>query len=201
MAREIDWERIESEYRAGLLSVREIAASQGITHGSINKRAKRDGWDRDLSAKIKAKADTLVSKALVSKAVSKEKADTDKRTVEINAQAIANIRIAHRKDIARTKNLAIKLIDELEELTMGRELFEQLGDLLRKPDDRNQDKLNDIYFKAISMSGRVDSIKKLSDTLKTLIALEREAYGLKTGDGGGDGRDIESGLDPFYGRY
>ena len=50
-----DWERIEADYRAGLLSVREIAASQGITHGAINKRAKRDGWERDLSAKIKAK--------------------------------------------------------------------------------------------------------------------------------------------------
>lgn len=65
-----DWERIEADYRAGLLSVREIAASQGITHGAINKRAKRDGWERDLAAKIRAKADALVSKREVSTLVS-----------------------------------------------------------------------------------------------------------------------------------
>lgn len=52
-----DWERIEADYRAGLLSVREIAASNGVSHVAIGKRAKRDGWERDLQAKIKAKAD------------------------------------------------------------------------------------------------------------------------------------------------
>lgn len=56
-----DWEAIERAYRAGLLSIREIASTQGITHGAINKRAKRDGWGRNLKAKIQAKADALVS--------------------------------------------------------------------------------------------------------------------------------------------
>lgn len=65
-----DWEAIESAYRAGLLSIREIASQHGITHGAINKRAKRDGWERDLSSKIKNKADSLVSKKEVSTQVS-----------------------------------------------------------------------------------------------------------------------------------
>ncbi|HEY4292069.1 GIY-YIG nuclease family protein [Luteibacter sp.] len=43
-----DWERIEADYRAGLLSVREIAAAQGVSHVAIGKRAKRDGWERSL---------------------------------------------------------------------------------------------------------------------------------------------------------
>jgi hypothetical protein len=30
----------------------------------------------------------------------------------------------------------------------------------------------------ISSVGRIDSMKKLSDTLKTLVGLEREAYGI-----------------------
>ena len=58
--KQIDWERIELEYRAGLLSVREIAASHGITHGAINKRSKRDGWEHDLTARIRAKADAVI---------------------------------------------------------------------------------------------------------------------------------------------
>jgi hypothetical protein len=43
-----DWERIELDYRAGVKTLRQIAAEHGITHGAINKRAKRDGWERDL---------------------------------------------------------------------------------------------------------------------------------------------------------
>jgi len=45
-----------------------------------------------------------------------------------------------------------------------------------EPDDKGYDKLNEIYHKVISMPGRVKSMKDLSDTLKTLIGLERQAY-------------------------
>lgn len=44
-----DWERIEMDYRAGIKTLRQIADENGITHGAVNKRAKRDGWERDLS--------------------------------------------------------------------------------------------------------------------------------------------------------
>lgn len=47
-----DWERIEADYRAGIKTLRQIADDHGITHGAINKRAKRDGWSRDLSARL-----------------------------------------------------------------------------------------------------------------------------------------------------
>jgi hypothetical protein len=173
-----DWERIEADYRAGLLSVREIAASQGITHGAINKRAKRDGWERDLSAKIKAKADALVSKREVSAQVSTERAATDKAIVEANAEVIANIRLAHRSDISKSRGLVMALLSELEHQTDHRDLYEKLGELMLSPDDNGRDKLFEAYQKAMSLGGRTSTMKALSDSLKTLIALEREAYGL-----------------------
>lgn len=173
-----DWERIEADYRAGVLSVREIAASQGITHGAINKRAKRDGWERDLSARIQAKADALVSKEAVSTAVSTERAATDKLIVEANAEAIARVRLSHRSDISRSRRLAMALLEELEVATGNIELFQELGDFLRGDDDKGDDKRNAVYQRVISSVGRIDSMKKLSDTLKTLVGLEREAYGI-----------------------
>ena len=57
-------------------------------------------------------------------------------------------------------------------------LLEMLGELMWSPDDKGNDKVNDLYMKIISMPGRVKSMKDLSDTLKTLIALERQAFGL-----------------------
>lgn len=77
-----DWEAIESAYRAGLMSIREIASQQGITHTAINKRAKKEGWERDLKAKIKAKADSLVSKREVSKQVSTKKMVSERQLIE-----------------------------------------------------------------------------------------------------------------------
>ena len=45
-----DWLRIETDYRAGIRTLRQIAAEHGITEGAIRKRARRDEWERDLRA-------------------------------------------------------------------------------------------------------------------------------------------------------
>ncbi|MBN4165082.1 hypothetical protein [Pseudomonas fulva] len=181
-----DWEAIERAYRAGLLSIREIASAHGITHGAINKRAKRDGWERDLKAKIKAKADALVSKRSVSTAVSTKSPDTEREIIELNAEVIANIRMAHRGDISRGRRLTNKLLDELESLTDNRDLFDELGELMREPDDNGQDKRNDLYQRIIDLPGRTKTMKELAETLKTLVALERQAYDLDVKQGGSE---------------
>ena len=173
-----DWERIEADYRAGLLSVREIASSQGISHTAIQKRAKMEGWERDLAAKIKAKAEALVAKREVAKSVAMETAATERVIVEANAEVIAGVRMSHRQDIARARKLAMTLLEELEVETGNVDLFEELGEILRSEDDKGQDKRNDVYRKVISSAGRIDGMKKLAETLKVLISLEREAYGL-----------------------
>lgn len=41
-----DWEAIESAYRAGVMSLRDIGAQYGVTEGAIRKRAKKFGWVR-----------------------------------------------------------------------------------------------------------------------------------------------------------
>ncbi len=93
---------------------------------------------------------------------------------------VASVRLAHRKDIQRSRKIAMSLFDELE-MMVGQEnvkLLEMLGELMWSPDDKGNDKVNDLYMKIISMPGRVKSMKDLSDTLKTLTALERQAFGL-----------------------
>ena len=176
----IDWEKIELDYRAGVKTLRQIADEHDISHVSINKRAKRDGWVRDLSAKIKAKADDLVTKSLVTNEVTNEKRLTEKQIIDEGATALTNIRLGQRKDIQRSRKIAMSLFDELEHQVgiENVENLEKLGELLRSDDDKGRDALNDLYMKIISMPSRVKSMKDLSDTLKTLIALERQAFGL-----------------------
>jgi len=175
-----NWEQIELDYRAGIKTLRQIAADHGITDGAVRKRAKRDDWSRDLSKKIKAKSEELVRKELVRSEVRTEKRISEKQTIDANAQLTASVHLAQRKDIQRSRSIAMRLFDELEH-AVGVENaanLEHLGELLRNEDDKGRDVLNDIYAKIISLPGRVKAMKDLSDTLKTLVGLEREAFGL-----------------------
>ena len=191
-----DWERIEQLYRTGVLSLREIAiACPGSNHVAIARRAKKFGWVQDLSAKIKAKANDLVTRQGVTADVTAERAVSDRAVIEANAQTIADIRLGHRKDIGRGRRLANKLLDELEGLTDNRDLFEQLGDLLRSEDDKGQDKRNDLYMKVIDLPARSKTMKELAETLKNLITLERQAYDLDTKTGGNDADELSKMMD------
>ncbi|CAI1231336.1 hypothetical protein [Serratia ficaria] len=178
-----DWEAIESAYRAGLMSVREIASQHGISHTAINKQAKKEGWERDLKAKIKAKADTLVSRREVSKQVSTEKAVSERQLIEATAEVIANVRMEHRGDIRKARAITNALFDELGAECADIAALEKLGELMADPDDNGRDKLNEIYRAVIGMPERVKAVKALSDALKNLIGLERQAYDIDGPEG------------------
>lgn len=177
-----DWEAIESAYRAGVMSLREIASQHGVTHTAISKRAKKEMWERDLKAKIKAKADALVSKREVSKQVSSEKVVSERQLIEANAEVIATVRMEHRGDIRRARTLANALFDELEAECADVESLRKLGALMLDPDENGRDRLNELYNAIISMPERVKSMKALSETLKNLIGLERLAYSMDEGE-------------------
>ena len=104
-----DWERIEFDYRAGLLSSREIASAGGVSHTAINKRAKRLGWDRDLAVRIQTKADALVARRMVSDEVAAQRLATERQIIEASAERIAQVRGEHRGDIQRVRTLALSL--------------------------------------------------------------------------------------------
>ena len=179
------------DYRAGIKTLRQIADENGITHGAVNKRAKRDGWERDLSEKINAKVDALVSKAVVSKAVSTETKVAERQVIEANAQAVADVRLAHRRDIHRARRLTNALLDELEQQTdpATLALLTDLGDMLIAPDDRGVDKLNDLYRAIISLPERSKTLKVLAESLQKLVDMERTAFGMD--------KDVEQRNDPL----
>ena len=179
-----DWEAIESAYRAGLMSLREIASQHNISEGAIRKRAKRDDWSRDLSAKIKERAEDLVRKEEVRKQVRTEATLTERVLIEASAEVIASVRMEHRGDIRRAREITNSLFDELGAECADVESLRKLGEMMLDPDENGRDRLNEVYQSIISMPERVKSVKALSDALKNLIGLERQAYDI--GDDKGD---------------
>ncbi|HDL7449371.1 TPA: hypothetical protein PXN62_003023 [Yersinia enterocolitica] len=179
-----DWEAIESAYRAGLMSLREIASQHNISEGAIRKRAKRDDWSRDLSAKIKERAEDLVRKEEVRKQVRTETTLTERVLIEASAEVIANVRMEHRGDIRRAREITNALFDELGAECADIEALRKLGELMLQPDENGRDRLNEVYQSIIALPERVKAVKALSDAMKNLIGLERQAYDI--GDDKGD---------------
>ena len=180
----IDWERLEIHYRAGVRSLKDIGTEFGVSDAAIIKRAKRDSWVRDLKAKINAKADAKVSAAMVSAEVSAQTKITENLRIEVESEVQARVRLDQRKDIQRNRKLVMSLLAELESQTDPEILIalQELGDLMRREDDKGQDKLNDLYHKVISLSSRVKTVKDLSESMRVLVGLERQAFGLDDKD-------------------
>jgi hypothetical protein len=145
-----DWAVIEPHYRAGLRSLPDIAAEFGISHTAIAKHARKNGWERDIKARIQAKADAKVSAAMVAAEVSPETKATEALRVEVEAEVQARIRLDHRRDIGKFRLMAMNMAAELEELA----------------DER--------------LPIRTKALKDLTDVTKTLVAMEREAFGLES---------------------
>jgi len=185
--KQTDWELIEKHYRAGILSNVQIATECGVTEGAIRKKAKKELWTKDLKEKIKARAEELVRAQQVRTPSTRLTPVSEKQVVEDNAQATAIVLIAQKGSIARGHALFRSLMDELEAVTNNKELFAELGDLLDQSSTdedgkQRQDKRNEIYQKVISMTGRVDSAKKLIEILEKTVKLEREAFGIDNTD-------------------
>jgi len=171
----VDWEKVEAEYRIGIKTLREIAEPYKITEAAIRKRAKRDKWSRDLTERIRLRADDKVRKAaMVCEPSSLLTPENEEDIVEFVANDNALIITKQSERVDTSLSIVDSMLIELQSQISDKELYEKIGDILRSEDQYGNDKLNDIYQKVISFSGRTDNIKKLSETLKTLIELQRK---------------------------
>lgn len=192
-----DWEAVELDYRAGVMSLRELGTAHGVSHVAISKRAKARLWERDLSAKIRAKADSLVNRSMVTKEVTAGAAVTERAIIEANAERIAQVRGEHRSDIGRARALTVAMLVELESQTGNLPALVELGEILRSPNDVGADKLNDLYQAVLSLPERTKTVKALSEALKNLVGMEREAYNIGGNDPGSDRKPLT--ISDFYG--
>lgn len=189
-----DWERIESDYRAGILSLREIAGQHGISHVAINKRAKKGRWERDLRAKIQARADALVTKQAVTAAVTAARLGADKTDIEIGAQALANIKIGHQVTAGRTLDVGIKLLGELEAVG-DPDLLPRMVEAIRNGDQEALEKsAMEALRKAVSLPSRMSTYKQGVEALKVAIQMQRQSWGIVDGTDGGSGGAYEDFL-------
>ena len=183
----VNWIAVERDYSAGVKSLRLIGKEQGVSNPAILKRAKRDGWVRDLKERIRAKAAEKVSKDAVSKVVSNERAVTERQIVDANAEVQAKIIREHRSEIGSARGIVKQLLAELGAMTISAAELDEfceaaaLKESSSVPAEKHQaafDKALATFLKLTGLGGRATAVKTLLDALKTAIALEREAFGI-----------------------
>jgi len=187
VSRSVDWESIEREYRAGLQSVRQIAKRAGITHRSVQKKAEKQGWVRDLGARIRQEADAKVAREAVANSVAARAeqvaTECDIVTAESNVQVA--IRLRQRTDIRSGIEIVQRMLAELGAQTVKADELEAWALLAAKDQSAGDEKALakgvDAFLKMVNLPTRIAGIQKLAEALKTLIALERQAFGIEAG--------------------
>ena len=174
---ESDWGAVEKDYRAGLLTDRQIGEKYGVSHGSVQQQAKKRGWARNLIGRSVAKAEEKLAKEeLANKLASTTKVATEREIVEATSETILVVLREERADVRRTRAVVQKLWDAVDaELDHPNELA-NLGDIMASPDEAGGDKLNDMYRAAIGLPQQIKNVKLLADALKVLIELERKVF-------------------------
>jgi hypothetical protein len=186
----VDYERIEAGWRAGLLSPRQLAAAyteetgDKVSHAAIIKYFTEHDIPRDLSAKIHAKADALVTAAMVTGKVTPDKKIPEKRIVEEGAATVTQVRLAQRVDIERCRRICMGLMAELEQQSTSPDTLSEAAAILRSApaEELTKDqraKLAEAANKASSLGARSSTMRALSESLRVLIGMERQAYGIR----------------------
>lgn len=175
----VDWEGIEREYRGGQLSVAEIGRQFGVSHTAIQKKAKKNKWNRDLSEKVRSE----IAARLVAEGLQQPR---EVATVDDMATRGLNLILGHQSHIGRNIGAVSKLIEELHEASDNYdEIIEEIEEETR--DDKNG-KRRARMLAAVSLPSRANVAATLANALQKLIPLERQAFAIDKDHGpiGGD---------------
>lgn len=190
---DIDWEAIEKDHRSGIMSIAAIAEKHGVSSSQIKLKAKKEGWARDLSSAIRARAKAKVAQIDVQELVDQSASESASKSARLIQQAIeeasdvaAGVIIRHRADIRLQQERA----GRLEALFDG--MLDKVPATI-KDDEAEIEALN------------VGDVFKLSQTFKAIVETraklmdkEREAFGIEDGSAPGGSDDDVSSLELVF---
>lgn len=167
----IDWEAVEREYRAGQLSNRMIAEKHGISDTAIRKRAKAQGWSKDLTEKVRQEVRSQLVRAEV-----RTPRVSDREVIEVAAATGAQVVRTHRKDIRTAADIVGLLMGQLLDAASNREELAEAIEEETANDETGHRRAK--LYRAISLQSHAAIVRDLSTAAKNLVQLERQAYNL-----------------------
>jgi hypothetical protein len=178
-----DWEGVESQYRANVVSLRVIGSQFGISEGAIRKRAKAEGWEKDLSHQVrKAAKEKLVRIESTQPAKEGTQKGTqaplkDEDVVALAAEVIVTVARDHRAKLRDSRTIFSIMLDELREASENRnEIEEAIIDETKG--DAASSKRRGMMLRAVALPSRAGIMVNLSAAMKNIIALERQSFNM-----------------------
>ena len=186
--KQTDWEALGVEYRAGAVSVRELARKYDVSEGAIRKKAKANQWERDLTEKVQERVRSKLVRSEV-------------RTPMRVPKCVPRLRLLRPQQRLRCRwcrsigvmcvngrTICAALFAELQDTSDNREIIAECIDG-ETQDDLSPTRRNQM-MKAISLpTGRGRCwICRLA--MKNLVAVERQAFSLDDKQDKQDGKTI-----------
>jgi hypothetical protein len=177
-SKNINWVKVERQFRAGVLSIAQIAKQCGFSPRGLSLRAKKLGWTRDLAARVRARTAEKLTMALAEpfttakppRAPGERTEAEDEETVEQAALTQMAIVREHSGSIRRGLELTSRLMHELEATTTKNdeilELLEAEGDETKRI----------AALRAVSLPARATVMRDLAHAARVWINLERQVF-------------------------
>lgn len=148
----VDKEAVERDYRTGTMTLRELGAKHNANHATIGRWAESGGWTKDLSAAIRQATNAKLIEDATRQSCDGARQDAT-TAVLVAAEVNTQIILGHRK-------LAVQAREAMD---LARAKLLSLGDTVA-----------DIRDAATFVS----ATESLSRTTKTVIDIQRTAFGL-----------------------
>lgn len=164
----VDWDAIERPYRAGVLSIREIARNHDLSEKAIRKHALEYGWERDLTEKVQQK----VRNDLVRKQVRTADPVTEREIVEQAAAVQVHVVREHQTLGSRGMRTVLMLSERLDEaIARSDEITDEISGIA---DGEKRKRM----LRAVSLGQLITLAANLGSAARTWIAIERQAFNI-----------------------
>lgn len=185
----VDWEAVERDWRAGIKSKAQMSKDHGVSRPAIEKHFASLKIERDLSEKIRQKANALVAAA----AVADRLQATEIEIVDANAQNNAAAQNKQIEDIEAHNEYLDKMFSQLLALQNGGDLLDKLEELVNTPnaegDSTIPEKLLAMFRYVTSIPGQVDTGKKFFEMYRMRFDMTRKVLRIDEGGSAGSGID------------
>lgn len=169
----IDWEALEREYRADVMSNVALAKKYSCAESSIRKRAKKYGWTKDLTKKVRERASAKLARV----SVRTSNAQEDEKAIEEAAQVTVNVVLGHRQDLKQGRDICRLMLEELQDGTKHRVLIDEIVE--QAADEEGwSDKARAAAQRAISLPSRSGVLRDLAQAMHKFQAMERTAFNI-----------------------
>lgn len=195
------WELIRNEYRAGGLSVRDIAKAHGPTEAAIRSRARKEAWERDLTDQVRAATRAKQNAAEATPSAGPQ--EIIAAAADRNFKAIQ----AHTKRLGRLAEIEEMLIDRIVRGFDDLAVFDEAEGIMERMTAAEQDTpkraalaMAAMFTPEMDRSALLKNLTRCYSDVTTAVGkriqLERQALNIDKQEesGGGSGWQFEAYL-------